>query len=70
CVNVLERDVTLEQSVFTNTKTCVKADLKKCCHFIRQYAKEERNEILYESDDNQETSSTSSTKSIQHTKSH
>ncbi|KAF0535608.1 hypothetical protein F8M41_009535 [Gigaspora margarita] len=56
CINKLRREVALESSIFTNTKTYTKVHLKKCSNFFEKYNKEERNEILYRSDnESQET---------------
>ncbi|CAG8794159.1 9660_t:CDS:1, partial [Racocetra persica] len=46
----LERDVVIEESIFTNTKACTKIHLKKYLNFFEKYTQEEKNEILYRSD--------------------
>ncbi|KAF0369736.1 hypothetical protein F8M41_013417 [Gigaspora margarita] len=56
CIDKLEREVALESSIFTNMKACTKVHLKKSPNFFEKYNEEERNEILYGSDnENQET---------------
>ncbi|CAG8620929.1 17509_t:CDS:1 [Acaulospora morrowiae] len=51
CINKLGRELTLERSVFTNTKACVKAHLKKCKQFAMEYTEKERSEIIYASEE-------------------
>ncbi|CAG8637389.1 4845_t:CDS:2, partial [Paraglomus occultum] len=69
CINKLGRELALERSVFTNTKTCVKAHLKKCPQFAEQHGEEARLEILYGSDEegqNIDTSSVTHSSTISH----
>ncbi|CAG8841385.1 20791_t:CDS:1, partial [Racocetra persica] len=51
CIEKLGREIAIERSIFTNTKACTKVHLKKCQNFFEKYTEEERNEILYGSDD-------------------
>ena len=71
CINKLRRELALERSVFTNTKTCAKAHLKKCPQFAEQHSEEARLEILYGSDEeglgqNIDTSSVTHSSTISH----
>ncbi|CAG8718433.1 14308_t:CDS:1, partial [Acaulospora morrowiae] len=64
CIKKLGRELALDKSVFTNTKICVKAHLKKCIQFAELYTEKERAEILYASDEeNQQTDISSITTS-------
>ena len=60
CISKLGRELALERSVFTNTKTCAKAHLKKCPQFAEQYSEEARSGILYGSDEENPNMDTSS----------
>ncbi|CAG8526622.1 6426_t:CDS:1 [Acaulospora morrowiae] len=51
CIKKLGRELVLDKSVFTNTKICVKAYLKKYIQFAKLYTEEERAKILYASDE-------------------
>ncbi|CAG8598679.1 3829_t:CDS:1 [Racocetra persica] len=65
CIDKLGRDVVIKKSIFTNTKACTKIHLKKYLNFFKKYTQEERDEILYGSDnENQEVNTTSSSNSV------